>query len=443
VKRIVGMAMLLVLWLPACAAADRTDDVFARMQLGKLSALHQEVAQFRQTLSPVDMPCGYRDFRAVIHSHSYLSHDSRNTLEQMVTAAHTTSTDVIMLTDHQSKEHDVLVEGFTGVHDGVLFFPGAENRQLLIYSPTSFDIGAPPTLQDLINLVNEKGGTTFLSHVEGVRDFNLTGLTGMEIYNTHAQAMEAPGLFKVFSPSNAEEQARLMMVVQAAQRYPNEMLAALSYRPDIYLRPFDELTQRYRLTGVAANDSHSNTGIVIKAAPEGKVVIEDILGEEMGAMEASKLPFPGLVKPDTKPGDVLFKLQLDPNDVSFGHVGTFVLAEQLTPQAFLDALRAGHCYVGFEWIASPKGFRFVAMRDDKPVAIMGDELKLAPGLKLVAALPGEAVVRLYRNGELKEEASGRKVEWGVSQAGVYRVEAYVKLGGELRPWIFSNPIYVR
>jgi hypothetical protein len=83
------------------------------------------------------------------------------------------------------------------------------------------------------------------------------------------------------------------------------------------------------------------------------------------------------------------------------------------------------------------------MRDDKPVAIMGDELKLAPGLKLVAALPGEAVVRLYRNGELKEEASGRKVEWGVSQAGVYRVEAYVKLGGELRPWIFSNPIYVR
>jgi hypothetical protein len=172
-------------------------------------------------------------------------------------------------------------------------------------------------------------------------------------------------------------------------------------------------------------------------------VIEDILGEEMGAMEASKLPFPGLVKPDTKPGDVLFKLQLDPNDVSFGHIGTFVLAEQLTPQGFLDALRAGHCYVGFEWIASPKGFRFVAMRDDKPVAIMGDELKLAPGLKLVAALPGEAVVRLYRNGEVKEEASGRKVEWGVSQAGVYRVEAYVKLGGELRPWIFSNPIYVR
>lgn len=442
-KRIVGIVIMLVLWLPACAVADRTDDVFARMQLGKLAALHQEVAQFRQTLSPVDMPCGYRDFRAVIHSHSYLSHDSRNTLEQMVAAAHTTGTDVIMLSDHPSKQHDVLVEGFTGVHDGVLFFPGAEDRNLLIYSPTTLDIGSPPTLQDLINLVNQKGGTTFLSHVEGVRDFNLTGLTGMELYNTHAQAMEASGLFKVFSPSNAEEQARLMTVVQAAQRYPNEMLAALSYRPDIYLRPFDELSQRYRLTGVAANDSHSNTGIVIKAAPEGKVVIEDILGEEMAAMEASKLPFPGLVKPDTKPGDVLFKLQLDPNDVSFGHVGTFVLAEQLTPETFLGALRAGHCYVGFEWIASPKGFRFVAMRDDKPVAIMGDELKLAPGLKLVAALPGEAVMRLYRNGELKEEASGRKVEWGVSQAGVYRVEAYVKLGGELRPWIFSNPIYVR
>jgi hypothetical protein len=31
---------------------------------------------------------------------------------------------------------------------------------------------------------------------------------------------------------------------------------------------------------------------------------------------------------------------------------------------------------------------------------------------------------------------------GVSEPGVYRVEAYLRVLGKYRPWIFSNPIYV-
>ena len=29
------------------------------------------------------------------------------------------------------------------------------------------------------------------------------------------------------------------------------------------------------------------------------------------------------------------------------------------------------------------------------------------------------------------------------QPGVYRIEAWVEIGGEVRPWIYSNPIYLR
>jgi hypothetical protein len=30
----------------------------------------------------------------------------------------------------------------------------------------------------------------------------------------------------------------------------------------------------------------------------------------------------------------------------------------------------------------------------------------------------------------------------VTQPGVYRVESFLEVAGELRPWIISNPIYV-
>ena len=33
--------------------------------------------------------------------------------------------------------------------------------------------------------------------------------------------------------------------------------------------------------------------------------------------------------------------------------------------------------------------------------------------------------------------------FAVTDAGAYRLEAWLKLDGELRPWIFANPVYVR
>jgi hypothetical protein len=442
IRRLIA-AIAIVSFACAVAWADNTEAVFQRLQPAKLAALHKEIESFRTKVSPPPAADGYQELRAVIHSHSYLSHDSRGTLEQMTEAAKATGTQIVMLTDHPSQEHDVLTEGFTGMHDGVLFYPGAETRNALIYSPVSIDPAAPPTLQGLIDLVNSKHGTIFLSHVEEVRDLNLTGLTGAEIYNTHFGLIDAPGLAQAVGAQNQEQAARLLMLIQGARMYPVETFAALSFRQDVYFRVFDELSQRYRLTGIAAPDSHSNTGLVLKAAEGGKVVLEDILGEPMKVMEASEVPFPGIVKPDSKPGDVLFKVQLDPYDVSMGHVGTFVLANEFTPEEFFANLRAGHCYVGFDWIASPKGFRFAAMNGAEQVGIMGDEVKLAPGLSVVASLPAEATVRLYRNGEQCGEMTAKTAQWPVTQAGVYRVEAYVPLVGELRPWIFSNPIYVR
>ena len=34
-------------------------------------------------------------------------------------------------------------------------------------------------------------------------------------------------------------------------------------------------------------------------------------------------------------------------------------------------------------------------------------------------------------------------EFAVKEAGAYRLEAWLKLDDEWRPWIFANPIYVK
>jgi len=75
---------------------------------------------------------------------------------------------------------------------------------------------------------------------------------------------------------------------------------------------------------------------------------------------------------------------------------------------------------------------------------MGDEVKLADGLKLTAKLPLPASVRLLRHGREVATSEGKaEFEFAVKESGAYRLEAWLKLDGEWRPWIFANPVYVK
>ena len=75
---------------------------------------------------------------------------------------------------------------------------------------------------------------------------------------------------------------------------------------------------------------------------------------------------------------------------------------------------------------------------------MGDEVKSTKGLELVATFPVPAYVRLLRAGvEVAKSDSTAEFKYHVEETGAYRLEAWLKLDGEFRPWIFSNPIYVK
>jgi hypothetical protein len=55
-----------------------------------------------------------------------------------------------------------------------------------------------------------------------------------------------------------------------------------------------------------------------------------------------------------------------------------------------------------------------------------------------------AYVRLLRHGEELAQSEGKaEFEFALKEPGAYRLEAWLRLDGELRPWIFANPIYVR
>ncbi len=82
---------------------------------------------------------------------------------------------------------------------------------------------------------------------------------------------------------------------------------------------------------------------------------------------------------------------------------------------------------------------------------MGDEIHLNGTLRLDVTLPLPAHVRLLKDGhEVASLRNGRQLTFETNEPGVFRVEAHrsyhlawTERAIRRRPWIFSNPIYVR
>jgi hypothetical protein len=170
------------------------------------------------------------------------------------------------------------------------------------------------------------------------------------------------------------------------------------------LKKWDQALTRSRMTGVGGNDAHANIGVSLKDSS----------------------------------GKTLIGIELDPYEVSFRLVRLHVLIEEgkaLDAASVTEAVRAGHCYVGFDFLGDASGFSFEA--EDK---IQGDEIAFREGMKLRvrSPLPGRIVV--FKDGAVfLEESGSASKEFTVTEKGVYRVEVYLFD----KPWIISNPIYVR
>ncbi|HKX26987.1 MAG TPA: histidinol phosphatase [Blastocatellia bacterium] len=415
-----------------------------RVKPEHLRAVHEDRRRYQETRQPVPFSTGLQDFRAILHAHAEDSTHTGGTRAELLAAAKRTGVQIVMLSDHVRPPRDFITESWRGLREGVLFIPGAESDGFIVY-PTRSIISAHLTKSrrprpEYIKLVKRDGGNIFLSHAENKPDWETGELDGMEIYNHHADFLDEVGFVLWFRASFANP-AQLKQIDQALQEFPMEFFGASQDYPAAVIAKWDRELQLHPLTGVAANDCHHNQVYTIRAA--GPETIE-VLSVDDPPRPITAQGSPGVTEmlKGRQTGDVIVKLDFDPYERSLSYVTTHLLMPELSESATRRALRQGRAYVAHDWLCDPTGFAFIAEKNGKRTGVMGDQVRLEPGLRLRLAAPNAGWIKLFRNGEVVQELRGAALDFEPTEPGVYRAEVWLELDGEQRPWIYANPIRV-
>jgi hypothetical protein len=376
---------------------------YRRYKLGRLSAAIQAVNSERRTSDAKD---SYVEYRGVIHVHSFLGGHTDGTFQEIIFAAKTNELQFVVMTEHVESLIDTSAMTLKGTHSGVLFVNGNEvksangDRLLVVPGDASLD-GSNKLAADQIAANSRSRGA--LSVIAYPNEFNSSGNTydGIEVYNIFTNARKINLLVAFFD------------ALWSHYTYPDLLFGNYYQRPVEELKKWDELLNHGQLVATAGNDAHANIGL-------------------------------GL---DDSSGNRLLGFKLDPYETSFHIVRVHVLipsGKSLETTTLLQAIKAGHCFIGFDVFGDTAGFRFEA---SNAAAIQGDEIPLQKDLRLRVNIPVSSRLVLLKNGEVVLDETGITTkEVPVADKGVYRVEVYLpQLGKPLgdQPWIISNPVYVK
>lgn len=423
-----------------------------RLEEAHLDAAHRDAAAYQSSRKTLPPFFRLNDYRAILHAHAEDSAHTGGTLPEMLQAAKMAGVQVIMLTDHYRPPKDFM-DGWRGLKDEVLFIPGSEAKGFLLYPDASITDTMDAPKEDLIAATGAGTGLLFLSHVEQRMDHDMDGVSGMEIYNRHADAMDDMGILITLmgyatDPGAAKEFQRLL------ELYPDEVLACQLDYPSDYMEKWDRETLLRPIIGIAANDCHHNQVFIVKMIDAETVRVGTIVDDDEDMRVVSAKLRPGILEMTKghSAGDVLVKFDLDPYDTSFHTVSTHILSETLDETAIRDALHKGRVYVSHDWMCDPTGFRFFGMnrlrrvskaRGEPTLFMLGDEIGHDQSLLLTAQFPVECSIRVIKDGEIMQVTKGSELKYSAKTPGVYRVEGWLTIDGEERPWIYSNPIYAR
>jgi acetyl esterase/lipase len=351
-----------------------------RLDTARLEAIHAQRVEWKKIRAAAPPSPGvYQDFRAILHIHAEDADHTKGTRAEVLKGAKEAEVRVVMFTDHRGPKP----ETWSGFREGVLFIPGSEDDHLLRYPASA----AGPELR-------------FLSHVEERPDMSSVGFQGMEIYNRHTDATVHKEFTEYFQ-SAMKDSKEWKRLVEKEKQYPDEVFAAGTDALPLFLARWDKELATHPFTGIAANDAHQN--------------------------------------------QIFNGTTFDPYAVAFRHVSTHILARELSEADIRESLVAGRAYVSHDWLCDPTGFSFIA-ENNLGLFEMGDQIPLS-GLgvgntSMHASLPIPAKVKLIRDGAVVAEDNTAKFAYTPKEAGTYRLEAWLTIDGEDRPWIFSNPIYV-
>jgi acetyl esterase/lipase len=352
-----------------------------RLEPAHLRAAHEARELFAGRRQSLPVLGVYEDFRAVLHIHAEDAAHTKGTRAEVLAAAKETGARVVVFTDHGGPKP----ETWRGLRDGILFLAGEENG------------GA-----GLLRIPADAGGSggselRFLSHIEERYEATTEGLDGMEICNRHTDAVVDKSLEKYVEKAAAEPES-WRRLVEAFRAYPDEVFATgTDYRDRIFAKWDAEITRK-PFTGIGANDAHQN--------------------------------------------QIFQGTTLDPYAVSFRNLSTHLLMRDLSEREVRQALHNGHAYVAHDWLCDPTGFAFSAV-NNLGVFPMGDGAPMVGTTRVVAVAPLPAKLRLIHQGKVIEENTGTNLTYAAKDPGAYRLEAWLTVDGEDRPWIYSNPVYLK
>jgi len=341
-----------------------------------------------------------------LHIHSAYS-DGAGTIPEVAQSAKRLGLDFIIFNDHDYMTENLHLEE-EGFYNGVLVLLGLEiggrYHHYLAYDVKEMIRSGSLSPQKVIDLVEKQGGFGFMAHPfeKGMpfseksvaytwNDLSVNGFTGICIWNYSSRWKErvksfVHGLFLL--------------------KFKSQMLKGPSEQTLSY---WDSLCRKRKVAAIGGSDAH---GSVFK----------------WHGLRFTPLSYDHLLNTIN-----VHILEHRPLSTDFKEA----------KQDVYKALREGRLYIAHENLAPAKGFRFNYISEGGTRLDMGEEGPFHPGTLFVET-PGDGRIRLLRNGSLINQWRGRKVSFRVGERGVYRVEVsrhLIFFGW--RPWIFSNPIYLR
>ncbi|MFZ4793888.1 MAG: histidinol phosphatase [Blastocatellia bacterium] len=430
--------------IPPKLSPGRQYRTIERLAPERLKAVAAARDALRRLRRPVTLRHGLTDHRAILHAHAEDSAHTGGTRGELLAAAKRTGVGIVMLTDHVRPPRDFVTESWRGLRDGVLFIPGSEGEGFLNY-PTRSVIDHylrkdQKSREEYVKMITADGGSIFLSHVEEKADWSTAGLDGLEIYNNHTD-MKDEFEFIGWLRGALTNPDRLRLLTSLLASYPLEVFGALQdYLAPVMAKWDRDLVER-SLTGVAANDCHHNQVYEVRAVAADTIEIS-IIGDPPRRVTTGQMPGIAPMLEGHRPGDLIARVDLDPYESSLQFVTTHLLLPSRREAEVRKALRRGRAYVAHDWLGDPTGFAFIAEQKGRRVGIMGDRIAISHGLRLRLGTPLPGTIRILRNGTIIAETNGHGTDLTVTETGVYRAEIWLPIDGELRPWIYSNPIRI-
>ena len=353
------------------------------------------------------------DLACAVHLHSDYS-DGTATIPELMEAARIAGRDVVLLTDHDTL--GAKDDGHEGWHGSVLLGVGVEVTpragHFLAFGLKKKIKHKGMAEAEIPVAVAEAGGFGFVAHPwskgarllerygfaikgglnHGWKDLNSDAIAGVELWSLTTDASE-----DWRGPVDA---IRYMSRPEAQLDGP---------RPED-LEAWDQICQTRRFVAIGGLDAHQH-GIRVR-------------GRLLSPMKNAR--YFGLLS-------TYVSLTEAPKGGEHGEADL---------ELVYDALREGRCYLSVDAIAPGRGFRFWAESQDGAQAMMGEEHP-AGRWTLRASVPEAARLVLLRNGSPVAEANGTGLEHEATEPGSYRIEAHRHWRKRERPWIYSNPVYLR